>query len=444
MCRFDRWMVWLVFAGLILSACTGGAASPAPAGDPTGIPGMPEGTAPAALIPAGVEAARRELAQQVGLQPEEIEVQMYSPITWTNSCLNLEQVGQACAQVQTPGYNGMFIAGDALWEFRADESGRTVRLTPGAVLAARQVLGQQRGVPTESITLVSYEAVDWPTGCLGVELEGLECTQAVTPGFRVLLDIQGEEFEYHTDAGGGTVLLASAPEAEVDAVIVWQATEGEVCETAQIGLEAVAFGTCSGPQQTGRLVSEERVQQLQAFVSEFATFEADTPAGKVTFQGQGTQQPAPAEQRMIAEWAHLAFVEAAGGRSGASYGLAFSWHREGGIAGFCNDLTVYVTGEAYATSCEGGQPQDIGSRRLTADELEQVFGWIDSLNGFEFEQTDPATADAMTIRLVFSGAGEQEATEADQQAILDYAARLYTEMQQGPLSAAPSALTGYF
>jgi 23S rRNA (guanine2445-N2)-methyltransferase / 23S rRNA (guanine2069-N7)-methyltransferase len=28
-------------------------------------------------------------------------------------------------------------------------------------------------------------------------------------------------------------------------------------------------------------------------------------------------------------------------------------HREGGIAGFCDDLTVYVTGYAYLSSCKG-------------------------------------------------------------------------------------------
>jgi len=38
--------------------------------------------------------------------------------------------------------------------------------------------------------------------------------------------------------------------------------------------------------------------------------------------------------RAVAEWARLIFDVAESGRSGAAWGLALSWHREGGIAGF--------------------------------------------------------------------------------------------------------------
>jgi hypothetical protein len=128
---------------------------------------------------------------------------------------------------------------------------------------------------------------------------------------------------------------------------------------------------------------------------------------------------------MIAEWAHLVFVEAAGGRGGASYGLALAWHREGGIAGFCDDLTVYVTGDVYAAPCNSGQPGEIGRSRLTAAQLAQVYAWIDSFKAFELNKKDPATADAMTVRLVFSGVGAKEATDADKQAIANFAQELY-------------------
>jgi hypothetical protein len=178
----------------------------------------------------------------------------------------------------------------------------------------------------------------------------------------------------------------------------------------------------------GKYARPDRVEAFTHFIETYAPFEAATPAGTVTFTGQGTNQASPAEQRMIAEWARLAELEAEAGRSGASYGLAFAWHREGGIAGFCDSLEVYVTGDAYAASCAGEAPQDLGGGRLSAEQLEQVYAWMDELQAFEMEHTDDAIADAMSIRLVFSGAGSAEATEDDIQALQDLAAQLFARL----------------
>src|SRR5690606_16481296 len=142
----------------------------------------------------------------------------------------------------------------------------------------------------------------------------------------------------------------------------------------------------------------------------------ETPAGIVTFNGAGSVTAAPAEQRMIAEWARQAALEASAGRSGASWGLAFAWPREGGIAGFCDDLTVYVTGQLFASSCKGQPAETFSARRMTAEELEQVYTWIDEIAPFEYIQDDGAVADSMRVTLVFSGAGSTPADDATQQA----------------------------
>jgi hypothetical protein len=226
------------------------------------------------------------------------------------------------------------------------------------------------------------------------------------------------------------IRLESAPPAQIgDMIVEWTQDEG-LCATAQIGLDGVAFGLCGNPLMSGELVNPERTAELEEFASTYAPFATDTAAGHVVFQGQGDREATPAEQRMIAEWARLVQLEATGGRSGASWGLAFAWHREGGIAGFCDDLTVYVTGQVYASSCQGNEPVNLGQTRLDAEQLAQVYEWVDRLQGFEVEQRDPAVADAMTVRLVFSGAGEQEASEAEIAAIQDFAAQLYAELSQ--------------
>jgi hypothetical protein len=293
----------------------------------------------------------------------------------------------------------------------------------------RQTLMQQLGLNAGDVTVVSVEPVDWPDACLGVSLPDVMCAAVITPGYRVVLEANGQQYEYHTDASGSQLMLAAAPEAEVgDVLLEWQQTD-VTCQSLRIGTAGLAFGPCMGRMIQRPLPA--RQQELQDFIAAYAPFQADTPAGAVTFAGQGTTEATPAEQRMIAEWARLVKLEAESGRSGASWGLAFAWHREGGIAGFCDDLTAYVTGQVYASSCKGQTPVDLGMRRLSAAELAQVYAWVDRLAGFEVNQSDPpGQTDAMTVTLVFSGAGGETASPADQQAILDLAATLYAELAQ--------------
>jgi hypothetical protein len=106
--------------------------------------------------------------------------------------------------------------------------------------------------------------------------------------------------------------------------------------------------------------------------------------------------------------------------------LAFAWHREGGIAGFCDDLTAYVTGQLYAASCRGETPQNLGQRRMTTEELEQLYTWVDEYAAFEYLHDDGPVADGMKVTLVFSGAGTTQADENTQQEIVAFAQELYT------------------
>jgi hypothetical protein len=114
---------------------------------------------------------------------------------------------------------------------------------------------------------------------------------------------------------------------------------------------------------------------------------------------------------------------------------AITWHREGGIAGFCDDLVVYVSGYASASSCKGGQSTPSGQGNLTADQLSQLHSWVNSMKSFTVDQKDPAIADAMSIHMVFQGRGSNEPTEADKAAILNFASQLYVDLAQaGPAS----------
>jgi hypothetical protein len=362
----------------------------------------------------------------LGLSGNGIQITALQPTEWPDACLGLPDAGEVCAQVVTPGYWGAVVANGLQYEFRANQEGNLVKLIPGAALSARQVLAQQLHVDLAAVIFVSFEWVEWPDACLGAAVEGKVCAQVLTPGYVVVLEAMGQRYEYHSDETGSTLRLAAAPSVEVpDATVNWTQESDERCQKAIFGSETVAFGSCGGTLVGGKYATPERAQAWVYFTQIYAPFAAETAAGKVEFAGYGQRTATSAEQRMVAEWARLAALEAAGGRSGASYGLAFAWHREGGLAGFCDDVTVYVTGDVYAVSCKGEQFKDLGRGRLTADQLRKLFSWVDTLRPFEVDQADPATADAMTIRFVFSGAGSGEATDTDKQAIQDLAAQLF-------------------
>jgi len=309
---------------------------------------------------------------------------------------------------------------------------------PSAAEAARLVLAQQKGANPEEILIVNVGKVDWPDACLGLSSQGQTCAQVITPGYRVTLEFGGHEYLFHTDEAGSQIHLASGPAPQTDSPLIrWTLESGAGCETAEIGENAVLFGACDQPLMEGRFVLETRLEDLAYFTEKYMSFEAETAAGEVVFNGQGQVTATPAEQRMIAEWSRLVAQEAAAGRSGASWGLAFAWHREGGIAGFCEDVTVYLSGEAFASSCGGQEPTTLGRVWLTSNQLTALYDWGDSLQPLEYEHIDPATADALTIRIVFTGAGERDATDADLQAIQELAQDI---LAQATASAAPEDL----
>jgi hypothetical protein len=68
-----------------------------------------------------------------------------------------------------------------------------------ALAAAIADLVKQAGVPANQITLVSMEAKDWGDTALGCPQEGMMYAQVITPGYLMMFEAQGQQYEYHTD-----------------------------------------------------------------------------------------------------------------------------------------------------------------------------------------------------------------------------------------------------
>jgi hypothetical protein len=85
-----------------------------------------------------------------------------------------------------------------------------VPLPPGseaAIAAAVADLTTTQGLPPDQLTVLSVTATDWPDTSLGCPQEGMMYAQVITPGYLIILQAQGQQYEYHTNQTGQNVIL---------------------------------------------------------------------------------------------------------------------------------------------------------------------------------------------------------------------------------------------
>ena len=95
----------------------------------------------------------------------------------------------------------------------------------------------------------------------------------------------------------------------------------------------------------------------------------------------------------------------------------YTWRREGGIAGFCDVVELTADGAASVSSCAANPPRLVAQVRLSTAQAGLIADWVARFGSFQREQSDPATADAMTITIVFLGRGTAQPGEDDVAAI---------------------------
>jgi hypothetical protein len=76
---------------------------------------------------------------------------------------------------------------------------------PEAVLAAEQQLSKELGIPVQEIDYVSFSREQWRDSCLGLAAPGEMCLQVITPGWRVVLKAEGQQYVYRTDESGEAI-----------------------------------------------------------------------------------------------------------------------------------------------------------------------------------------------------------------------------------------------
>lgn len=171
-------------------------------------------------------------------------------------------------------------------------------LTPGQEAAISAVV-QNLGVAAEQVKVVSTEAVEWPDSCLGITQEGIDCAQVVTPGFRITLDVAGQQVEYRTNQDGSVILPATT-------ALTWNRVGGVAgfCDNLTIYLSGEVRGTnCNSSEivekSLAELATPEQITMMNDVVSRFGLVDidasdpqavADGMTVTLQLQGQGTEQ----------------------------------------------------------------------------------------------------------------------------------------------------------
>jgi hypothetical protein len=67
-------------------------------------------------------------------------------------------------------------------------------------------LKEKTGVGLEKIHILEIEAVEWPDSSLGCGQPGEVYMPVITPGFRILLEVDGQVYSYHTNTTNRFIL----------------------------------------------------------------------------------------------------------------------------------------------------------------------------------------------------------------------------------------------
>jgi hypothetical protein len=175
--------------------------------------------------------------------------------------------------------------------------------------AAVSTLAKNLGLETSEIEVVSTESVEWPDACLGVTQEDIACAQVVTPGYKIILEANGKQVEYHTNEDGTVVVPATM-------VLTWSRSGGIAgfCDSITIYLSGeVQAGNCKGTaaaqKSVNELLSPEEIATMNEWISKYGeiNIDASDPKGvadgmsvKLTMYGTGTEQTIdPASQQQL-------------------------------------------------------------------------------------------------------------------------------------------------
>ena len=279
-------------------------------------------------------------------------------------------------------------------------------LTP-AEQAAISRLSSTLNLPPEEISVISTEAVEWPDGCLGVQRPGMMCTQAIVPGYRIILQAGGEQYEFRTNESGSQVVQAGGGSFG----LMEEAIAAQLAFNLGLDVDVISVVSSTNVEFTDGC--------LEVAIEDVLCAQVITPGKIIVLQSNGLEfEYHVSEDGSIIQPATT----------------ALTWKREGGIAGFCDRMTVFLSGEVYGNTCGSEQPEGtmkLFADLLTATEQQQFFRWVQEFDLVSLDASDPAgVADRMIVTLEFRGNGEDSPSGTEEEALLEFAQNLYQQLSR--------------
>jgi len=284
------------------------------------------------------------------------------------------------------------------------ESPTPTSAIPQDVAAMIATFAQANNIDPATISYISSEQLDWPDGCMGITRVGYMCAMVVTPGYRIIIAVNGLTVELHTNLDGSVVLLAPLSSSNVQPLWMDWMDQQSPCIEAQLSDKEAFSGSCNQLLVSlGALTADEETQILD-WNRTYASFVAQTPSGMLAFYGQGSELASGDVQTTIAQWIDNLIQGASTQSTPSREQLAVSWSRSGGIAGFCDQMTIQTSGAVEVLSCKSNVTPH-PSTKLDAARFSQLNQWLNTYLPTEIIIKDSGTADSMTVTLNFDGKG---------------------------------------
>ncbi|GAB1540379.1 hypothetical protein NUACC21_30480 [Scytonema sp. NUACC21] len=167
-------------------------------------------------LPTSVASAiKRDLASKKQIPIKNLEIIDYSQRTWGNGCLDLPNPKELCTQAQVPGWRVVVSNGSQNWTYHTNSTGRYLRLAkqiqnnlPQSVKkAVLQTASGRLELPVDQLSVIEVQKRDWSNGCLNLPKPGEGCTQAIVPGWRIVVGAAEQRLVYHTNTNGSAIRL---------------------------------------------------------------------------------------------------------------------------------------------------------------------------------------------------------------------------------------------
>jgi hypothetical protein len=299
-----------------------------------------------------------------------------------------------------------------------------------AARAAALVLAADLNVDPSLLVIESITSITWPDGCLGVHRMGVLCTKVVSDGYIITFSMNGRYYQTNSNGDGSSLVQVPGAIAPSGGVAV-STQDGDSCTSFILSdTQGVQSGPCDGSLTSYALSSDipDAAQRLLDFANMYAPFHIVSPMGTINFNGYGSATADYPAQRQIGEMALWMANAAIAGQIDPTSQVVINWQRDGGIAGFCDGLTVYSYGLALGTSCKWDVNSAAGEQWFSLDQLGQLYDWNEQFSSFDYYQGDaPGVTDAMTNTVHFNGLGFSEAGDADKRAVADFASMLFAQ-----------------